>query len=284
MKNIAKRYSIILLCLVSASAFAGGGWPQPKKKGFFKLSQSILRSDQFFDADGNIIDITTVSLYTTSIYGEYGITDRLTGVVYAPIFVRSTLNEIKRRQSGDITPGDEVNSLGDFDIGIKYGLTPGKKIAVSIGLTLGLPLGETQGGDTELLQTGDGEFNQLIMLEASHSFYPKPIYATVGVGFNNRTDNFSDEFRYGIEVGYTGIKNLTAALKINSTVSFFNGDDEEAGNNGVFANNTEFFAITPEVSYDLGEKFGISASAGFAASGRRILASPNLGFGVYMKL
>lgn len=285
MTHHIKIYAFLLVAMVAfGQARAGGGWPQPKKKGYFKLSQSVLRSSEFFNANGDIIDITTVSLYTSSIYGEYGFTDRLTGIVYAPFFVRSTLNEIERRPSGDVEPGDEVNGVGDFDLTVKYALNTGKKIALSASLTLGLPLGNDGGGRTGLLQTGDGEFNQLLTLYASHSFYPKPIYATVSVGVNNRTDNFSDEFRYGAEVGYTGIKNLVLALKINSIVSFFNGDDEAISGNGVFANNTEFFSFTPEISYGLNDKFGVSASAGLALSGKRILASPNFGFGIYMKL
>ncbi|NJM26575.1 MAG: hypothetical protein HC859_14985, partial [Bacteroidia bacterium] len=108
------------------------------------------------------MSIVTTSLYSTSFYGEYGITDRFTGIVYLPFFVRSTLNEVRYNQSGNSIPGDAVNSLGDAEVSLKYGLIVNKPIVMSATLTLGLPLGETRGGDQQILQTGDGEFNQML--------------------------------------------------------------------------------------------------------------------------
>ena len=279
---------IVLVCFLSLFiqaqfAVAGGGWPQKKKKGFFKLNQSVISASRFFNPNGEVIDITTISLYTTSLYGEYGITDRFTAIAYVPFFVRSTLNETRNEQTNTlISPGDELNAVGDMDIGIKYGLTPNNKYATSLTLLLGLPIGETQGGDSQILQTGDGEFNQLIMFDIGRGY--NTFYMNAGVGFNNRTNNFSDEFRYTFEIGYTGIKNLVATLKVNGVESFNNGDNMALTGNGVFANNTEYFAYGPEISYAFKDKYGISGTAFFAFSGRRILAAPNLGIGVFLKL
>ncbi|TRX58645.1 hypothetical protein FNH22_12250 [Fulvivirga sp. M361] len=287
MKNIA-LIIFVFTCFVQIS-YAGGGWPQPAKKGYFKLGQSFIISDSFYDLNGDIIDITTISLYTTSLYGEYGITDRLTGIIYMPFFVRSTLNDVERRQSQIVEPGDAVNSFGDTDISLKYALSPGKKIVVSASLLFGLPFGKiaegtTDSGDPRILQTGDGEFNQMIYLDASRSFYPAPFYASIGAGFNNRTENFSDEVRYSAELGYTGIKDVTLSLKISGVQSLQNGDSGGGAGNGLFGNNVEFFSFGPEVSYGFTDQLGITAAAAFAASGTNILASPNFSAGVFFKL
>lgn len=280
---------IILTSLSLSSLLAGGGWPQPKNKGYFKLGQNFIISDQFYDLSGEIIDITTISLFTTSVYGEYGLTDRLTGIIYVPFFVRSTLNEVERRQSGNIEPGDEVNSFGDTDIGFKYALTQDSKIALSASLTFGLPFGKvaeglTDNGDPRILQTGDGEFNQLLFIDASHSFYPAPFYASVGAGFNNRTEGFSDEVRYSAELGYSGLKNFNLALKVYGVSSIQNGDEGGGAGSGVFGNNVEFLSFGPEISYNLSEQFGLVGSAAFASYGKNILASPNFGVGVFFNL
>lgn len=281
--------SIIIVGISASFTYAGGGWPQPKGKGYFKLGQSVIISNQFYDLTGEIIDITTISLFTTSLYGEYGLTDRLTGVLYVPFFVRSTLNEVERRQSGSIEPGDAINSFGDTDIGLKYALTQNKRIALSASLTFGLPFGRvaegfTDNGDSRILQTGDGEFNQMIFIDASHSFYPAPFYASVGAGFNNRTEGFSDEFRYSAELGYSGIKNLNLSLKLYGVTSLQNGDEGGGAGSGVFGNNVEFLSFGPEISYSLTENFGLVGSAAFASFGKNILASPNFGAGVFYKL
>ncbi len=270
---------IILAVAPAAYSFAGGGWTYPKRSGYFKLGQNFIIASQYFQPDGEIVDITTISLYTTSAYLEYGLTDRLTGILYLPFFVRSTLNEVEFTSGRPSIPGDFVNSIGDTDIGLKYGLWQDGPIVVAVGLTLGLPLGETAGGETQILQTGDGEFNQMITLEASRSL--GSVYATALLGFNNRTQDFSDEFRYGFEIGRSWNNRWITQLRFYGVESFMNGDAEGGAGNSIFANNMEFLAITPEVAYNIRDNFGVTVNAGFAAFGRKILAAPNYGLGLF---
>ncbi|MEQ8303544.1 MAG: hypothetical protein RIB47_09145 [Cyclobacteriaceae bacterium] len=278
-----KRILFTLLIVLTAQlSFAGGGWPQPKQKGYFKLGQSFIYSSQLFGPQGDLVDITTIGLYSTSLYGEYGFTNRLTGILYFPFFVKNTLNEVQFRQSGNVVPGDEFSSIGDTDIGIKYGLITGKPVVVSASLVLGLPLGSTSGGDSQILQTGDGEFNQIIRIDASHSFYPRPFYATAYVGFNNRTNGFSDEARFGFEVGAT-FKKFIPILKLDVLQSFMNGTTPSS-QNGIFSNNMEFVSPVIELNYQAAERWGVSISGAFALAGQNVLASPNLGFGLYFNL
>jgi len=280
--NTLKRIIITITLLTAGiTSYAGGGWVYGKHKGYFKLAQNMIRSPYFYNPGGTITDIPTVSLYTTSLYGEYGITDRLNAIVYIPFFVRSTLNRVHFNQSGDEIPGDQLNAFGDTNVGFKYGFFQNKAIVMSLGVTFGLPLGHWRVNSEHILQTGDGEFNQMITLQASHSFYPKPFYVSAMVGFNNRTRGFSEEFRYAAEAGLT-LKKWICDLKIYSINSLYNGTAGENQANSIFANNTEYFSFTPEVNYLFNEKTGISGSVGFALAGRNILASPNFSLGVFM--
>ncbi len=276
-----KLFFTIILFSISSICFAGGGWTKAKNQGYLKLSQNYIGSNSFYNPNGEIIDITKISLYTTSFYAEYGIAKRFTGILYVPFFVRSTLNKTEFNQSKKTEPGDQLNSIGDADIGIQYGIITDKPIVLSAYLFLGLPFGETAGGNTQILQSGDGEFNQLIRFDASHSFYPKPIYVSVNAGFNNRTKGFSDEVRFGAELGFT-LKKFIPILKINSVYSLFNGNITGA-QNGIFSNNTEYFSPSIELNYQFTQQLGISGASGFALSGRNILAAPNLSLGAYLK-
>jgi len=280
-----KYFAIYLISLVATySATAGGGWPQPKGKGYFKLSQSYLLSSKIFDGNGNVIDLTpSYGYFATSLYAEYGFTDRLTGILYMPFFARATKNELQFNQPGvPSEPGDALSSFGDTDIAIKYGLIVNKPIVVSATILFGLPLGDNGATNTSALQTGDGEFNQMLRVDASHSFYPKKFYVSAYGAFNNRTKGFSDEVRFGAEIGLT-LKKFIPILKVSTVHSLFNGD---AGvvQNGVFANNIEFISPALELNYQLTEKVGISGSMATALAARNILASPNFGIGVYLKL
>jgi hypothetical protein len=272
-----------LLFLNASQLQAGGGWSNKKGTGFFKLSEYVIRSDDFYTPEGDIIPITTVSLYSSSIYGEYGVTDRLTAIMHFPFFVRSTINNVEFNQSGTFLPGDEVNSVGDALVGLKYGFFQDRKIVLATSLLFGLAFGEDEGGEGGILQTGDGEYNQMIRIDASHSFYPFPAYTTLTVGFNNRTRNFSDEIHYGFEFGYT-VKKWLLTGRIYGVETLRNGDPEGSTGNGIFSNNTVYLSLFPGVSYHFNEKLGVQFEAGFAARGQRILASPSYELGIFFKL
>lgn len=281
-----KLFSLIIIMAISVNAaFAGGGWPQKKGKGYFKLSQYVIISDSYYSPAGDILDIATASVFNTSFYGEYGLTDRLTAVAFIPFFARATLNEqVSGRDGRQIAPGDDVNSFGDTDISLKYGLIVDKPIVVSATLTLGLPLGNEAGGNTQILQTGDGEFNQMITLEASRGLRKGRAWISTLLAYNNRTNNFSDELRLGLEVGHKLGEKWIVNAKLLSVNSLNNGSDLETPTNGIFSNNIEYLAFTPEVAYQWDDKFGVSAAIGTALSGRRVLASPSYSVGVFMNL
>ncbi len=278
-----KNFKFIIVLLIPLSSLAGGGWTQDKGGGFYKLGQNVIIGTQYFTPAGTVEPITTISLYTTSLYAEYGITNRITGIIYFPFFVRSTLNE-ERLSSGQlVSPGDAFNSIGDTDVSIKYGLTKGKQIALSISLTLGLPLGSPDGGETGILQTGDGEFNQMISIDAGTGF-GYGFYSNATIGYNNRTRNFSNEFRYGLEAGWSNGK-LTGLVRFIGIKPLGDGENTPVNvNNGVFGNRIEYLSFTPELLYLFTDKIGFSLSTGMAFYGKRILANPNYGAGIFMKL
>lgn len=287
MLNLTDMRNTLLLLLLfsSVSVLAGGGWTYRKGKGYFKLGENVIRADQSFGPNGKLTEkFATISMYTTSVYGEYGITDKLTGILYMPFFVRSTINAIRYNQTGIEVEGDEENAFGDTNLGLKYGFFQDKAIVLGVSLTLGLPLGETAGGKGKILQTGDGELNQLLRVDASHSFHPIPLYATVFAGYNNRTEGFSDEIHLGGEVGYT-LSNFNFALKVHSLNSTYIGSENVFQiENSLFGNNVEYFSYTPEIAYTHKDKLGVAISAGYAASGKRILADPNYSIGIFLKI
>lgn len=281
--KIKSAVGLIVFCGLAQALFAGGGWTYEKGKGYFKLGQSFLQSDQFFNPDGEIIDIRTTGYYATSFYGEYGLTDRLTAVAYVPFFTRNTLNRVRFRMSGREEPGDELNSVGDIDLSLKYGLVKSDKWVLAASVLFGLPVGETAGGETGILQSGDGEFNQMIRVDLSRPFASKAWF-NVYAAFNNRTNDFSDEYRLGGEIGTRLGESFYVIGKIDLVQSLMNGTADPSMSGTLFSNNTEYLSPSLELAYELKSGFGLNASAAGAFYGRNILASPNYSVGVFYNL
>jgi hypothetical protein len=290
-KQMIRALLGFLFILFSCTLIAGGGWPQKKGKGYYKLYEWWIVANQHYTDVGLIDPNVTTGIFNTTFYGEYGLTDRLTLIANAPLFSRSIVNNQVSVTTGEtIMPGDAINGMGDVDIAVKYGLTnPGSRVALSGTLLFGLPLGIAEGGINQNLQTGDGEFNQLIQVDAGTSvFYSESVsvYANLYTGYNNRTNQFSDEIRYGGEIGVglfkerfwltgrwnglTSIKNGTLASNINST--------------SIFANNSEFQSLSVGASIYVNDQLGFAADYATAVSGRIILARPSYSFGVFLHI
>lgn len=266
-----------------------GGWPKSKGKGYYKLSQWWLVSDQHFTSSGKIDPNSTRGTFTTSFYVEHGITNRLTGIAYFPFFTRTYENaQVSATTRQVIEPGEAFHGLGDTEIGLKYGLSKaGSKFAISATLLLGLPTGNASGGSDGSFQTGDGEFNQLLQFDVSKSFSlgQIPFFGTIYSGFNNRTNNFSDEVRFGGELGAAfANKKIWFITKLNVVESLKNGVTAQSGAGSIFANNAEYASYTLEVAYYFSKKFGLSLNYSDAFSGEITFSDPAYSVGIFLDI
>ncbi|MFT4535929.1 MAG: hypothetical protein ACJA1A_002829 [Saprospiraceae bacterium] len=287
MKNLINIFFASTI-FISAS-FAGGPWTQKKGIGYFKLSEWWITYDKHYTDSGELDPNITSGIYNTSFYGEYGLSDRFTAILYAPLFSRSLYNNEVSGTTGDtVQPGEAVNSIGDVDVSFKYGLTAsGAKFPISATLTLGLPTGITGKGERGTLQTGDGEFNQSIQIDAGTGFKigKTNAYFSTFAGINNRTNGFSEEFKYGGEVG-AGLFNqkLWLIARLNGVESFNNGSEESTGNTSIFADRAEYTSYGLEAAFYITKQFGISASFASAFRGKIIAAAPSYSVGVFLDL
>ncbi len=294
-----KKFKILLLLgviLIPFMSLAGGGWTVKKGGAYFKISHWWLVASKYYNNDGFSTSNPTTAFSNTSLYTEFGITDRLTGIVYFPFFSRISRDaHTSIGISGVGIEKSTVNSLGDTDIAIKYRINnPKSKYAFAGTLLLGIPLGNDSGGSNGDLQTGDGEFNQLIRLDLSRSFaFGKKIgvYANVYTGFNNRTNNFSDEFRGGGEFGISFFKSkLWLIARLDIVEPLKNGKKVDVNSNvaergaTIYANNTKYVSYTYEIAYYITKKIGVSASRGAVFSASSIYAAPTHSVGVFLDL
>ncbi|MFK7908759.1 MAG: hypothetical protein AB8B69_26760 [Chitinophagales bacterium] len=287
-----KKYTLFfaLLLFGATTAMAGGPWTQSKGKGYFKLSEWWIVFDQHYTDSGLIDPNVTTGIFNTALYAEYGLSDRFTGIVYAPLFSRNYMNNLVSLTTGDVlVKGEALNSIGDIDLSLKYGLTkPGSRFPVSATLLLGIPTGKTGGGDLGNLQTGDGEFNQMLQIDTGTGFQLGKIssYVSASLGVNNRSNGFSEELRYGIEGGLGLLKQkLWLIGRLNGVESFKNGETAETTTStSIFANNSEYTSFSVEANYLLTKKMGVSVSYATAFRGEIIAAAPSYSVGVFLDL
>jgi len=279
-----KRCIIVCIVVVSFTNIISAQWTKGKGKGYYKLSAWYLNYDQHYTGSGDKEPNITRTQFNINTYIEHGLTNKLDIIAYIPFFSNVTQNnQISETLGTVIKEGESVSAFGDIDLGFRYGLYKNQHWAADLKLLLGLPTGDDSGGSDGSFQTGDGEFNQYISSSLGYSKLVKgiPFYAKSYLGYNNRTEGFSDEFRTGLETGIK-IDKLWVVTRLNVVKSLKNGSLNAVSSNGsIFANNVEFSSYGAELSYYFTDKIGISLGFDSAFSGRIIAMAPSFSGGLF---
>ena len=111
-------------------------------------------------------------------------------------------------------------------------------------------------------------------------------YVSAYVGFNNRTNGFSDEFRYGLEYGVGFMdRKLWVIGRIGGVESLKNGEETAPPTFiSLFSNNTAYNSFSIETAYYITKRVGVSASFAGAFTGELIAAAPTYSVGVFYDL
>ncbi|MBO0937299.1 hypothetical protein J2I47_12145 [Fibrella sp. HMF5335] len=177
---------------------AGGGWVRKKSTFYGKLRVSSFRTNKYYNLAGELNDQGAQFQQTSlDLYAEYGLSKRLTLILNAPLF-----------RSNKFSTTNAATGFGDVLVEAKYGILTGNfPVAISVGAQL--PTGQSRilvadvnrPGSQINLPIGDGELNIWTKAYASIPFSSRG-YVSVEVGYNKRTQGFSDQYASTVEVGY----------------------------------------------------------------------------------
>jgi protein XagA len=258
---------ILLLVVSQFSTLTGQAWAKPKGQGFYKVDLSTIQSNKLFNDAGKVVDAEKLANNSINFYGEVGITNRLTIAGMLPFLALST-------------PNANMSGVGDADVALRYALTT-SGLAVSLTAMAGLPIGNNN--STAGLLTGDGEFNQMVKVNAGSG--SAKWWSQVGLGFNNRINGYSDEIRWDAEFGYKLMNDkLLTMFKLASIISMDNGTVALASRRGLYANEVEYVSPAIELLYYIKKGMGLSLRGAGAVTGRNVQAAPQISVGFFLDM
>lgn len=280
---------ILLLIILTFNLTTYAQWTKGKGNGYFKLGGWTLTADTHYTDTGKKDPNATRGTTIFSLYGEYGIHDKIDLIGYFPFFVRTFQNkQVSSISKNTLQEGETVDAFGDIDFGIKYSLLKTNKLALSISVLGGLPTGDDKGGSDNSYQSGDGEFNQLVSLDLGLPLKIKNLngFFQTGIGYNIRNKGFSDDYRFYIKSGLNTLnKKLWIIGFVNILKSTFNGNLNATNSAGsVFANNIEYISPGIDLAYLITSKLGITYNYDTAVYGRVIFAAPSHSVGFFLDL
>jgi len=278
-----KNISLLVLIVSCTQSFAGSGWVKKKGETYLKLNQYWVTSQGgYFDADGVLDPFRQSSLFTTSLYGETGLSEGWSFEFYVPLFSTNTLS-ISDEMGNEIFT-DKISGIGDLNLGVKQLLVNQDAFALSATYMLGLPLGLNSGGDDGTLFTGDGELNANFRLDAGIPFGLGKFggYFNANVGYNMRSTIFSNEFAFGTELGLSAFESkFWIITRLNGIEATKTGANTE-GN--LFASNVNFVNYSVEANMYLSNELGLSVNYVGNVSGANVLITPAYNVGLFLDL
>lgn len=200
MSKIMKYFIITsYLLLLQTAVFGQSGWTREKGGAFVQVSLSTFSSNDFYSTNGELFDQgEDFQSQALTIYGEYGITSRITGIRNLPLY-----------KSNRFSGTDRVGGVSDIRIGAKYALS--QKLPISFAVEAEIPTGDgfnfadvrepVVPGQQINLPVSDGEFNVWSTLAVSKSLPTGKTYGSFYGQYNIRTQGFSDQYRLGLELG-----------------------------------------------------------------------------------
>lgn len=280
-----KFWIALLLVAFTLLAYAGGGWTQPEGGYYAKMDHWWTVYDEYYDLYSHKVKDRKRALLKTSVYGEYGITPKVTVAGYFPFISAAVLGEEVASGSGQVlAEGDQLTTVGDGVLQVKYNLINALVASLSISGILGIPTGRAEGGRDGTLWTGDGEWNQMFRTDLGISvpvgdYYP---YANGYLAYNHRTKNFTDELHFGAEVGCELGKWFVVA-RMDRVRALKKGELEKATfSNGLQLNNSSFWNLSAEVAYKFTDILGVVVGANQMVSGKQVYAGTGFSVGVFM--
>ena len=269
--------TIVGVILLSDTTLCSG-WTRAQGSIYTKLAVTTLGTSEAHDQNGDTYTTPQFNTWSLNLYGEYGITDRLTAILRAPLL-----------RSAKFENSESLTNIGDLSIEVKYGLVRGNT-PVAIAVEAEFPTGEEVGlapltdgsGGSVRLPTGDGEFNTRIKASISRSFHPIPAYLSFVAGYNIRTKSFTNEYQFMIQAGYRigTVIWLQGNLDARGPVTTPNPALASQATLG-FGEGVQYVAYSLGLSYEMLPSVALSLDA-YSAFGKitSIYSGLNLVFGV----
>ena len=212
-----------------------GNEPIAKGSGTIQLDYRTTSFNDVFDNDGQLRNaergfyVPKIQFSSFNIEGKYGITNRLSANLIAPVLCNGKVTDTISTRS--------FSGLGDISMGFSYALTTQNKIQPVVSIYQNLPTGEN---DTNGLNTGFGDFANSIFIDVYYKYNPHFTFSW-SAGYQNRKKEFRNDFLGSIQANYIQKDKFQVSLFMRGKIPFTElRNQDNFVNYGLFKNSEGF--------------------------------------------
>ncbi len=284
MKKI-RPILLLTLLIIGQKIFAQSPWTQKKGNGYYQASLNLINSYNRLHLNGadswNLS--RELSDMTASVYGEYGLNDKLTLIAELPYKFLSTGN-VFLANSSIANPSNQegtLNTLGNIKLAARNQFI-NKGVVFSGQLTLELPTAKYD--DKTGLRSGYDAISLIPSVSVGKGFDKHYGYLSIGTGI--KSNGYSEDLRISGEVGTKVLNRLWIVGVLDILKSFENGDLIAPTRNletGLYVDRQAYTALGLKFILEAHDNLGFNAGF-YGGSGNFVAAQLSMNFGVYLKI
>ncbi|MDY7395120.1 hypothetical protein UMM65_07690 [Aureibaculum sp. 2210JD6-5] len=267
-----KIIAIVLVCLGIQFLNAQSPWTRNSGKTYLQLGFTGLSYDAVQVNNKRVENFDKINDITLQLYAEYGITNNLE----AQLIIPYKIADIK-------TPNESesISGVGNVSLGLKYKLLD-KNWKISSGILFSA--NSIKIDENKELSTGFNSSTLLPYITAGSSYNKWYYFATIGYGY--MTNDYSDFFKAGLEVGYNIIPNghISLVLDTKNVVSKESAFTDDESQWFSHLDRQQYNAYGVKANYEFTkDKFGANFSFFGASNINNAPLAPTFNVGIYSK-
>jgi Putative MetA-pathway of phenol degradation len=277
---MTNNYISVLLLFISLTC-SGQGSDWFLKPGMLHLDGRFeyIKTNEYFDNDGEAQDIFDYTSGTTFIHAQYGLSSNVNiGFVFPAIVYNSA--DFDFASAGNQTISN--TGIGDATLFLKYKVYSTEKSLALLKGSVVLPSGDES--NRYNLNTGYRTFSQSIGAEYIYT-HSNNFYMQAYGGFLNRGNDFSDEVVAGGNIAYQPLSHFWTILVCRAINPLENGDDKKSGGiPGLSSNNSGFLRLGMKIDFTPSDLLKIYGAALYPLKGQFVQNAIvfEAGVGVYL--
>ena len=273
-----RKITTIPLLFFTLFIVAQSPWTKDKGDLFINLSYTTISNYNELFGDPDYNTERNISDRTYQIYGEYGFTNKTSLVFNVPLKSIKTGDTPKILAVNAITNSGNETTFGNITLGLKHQFYNNGWV---ISGQLISEINTSSYDENTGIRTGYDAFTFTPQLLAGKSF-GKTFFQSQ-IGFDIRTNNYSNNFKIGGEFGGKVSKNIWLIGYVDVVKSFEDGNVNLPANNlltGLYVNNQEYGAYGLKGILQFCD-IGITAGFGGAFFGNNVPKKAAFSFGIF---
>lgn len=271
----------IIICLIccTSTLLAQNPWAKSKGEGYLQLAYNDVTNYNELLTRGSTNRPTERRMndQTIQFYSEIGLSKKLSLIAFVPF--KLLTSKTGQLNGSNLTTGGSLHAIGNTSIALRKGWNSGQfEQAIQIQTELPSNFQKIESG----LVSGFDAFTFSSYYSIGKSFTSKT-YAFLFGGALIRNNGYSNQFRWGLEVGHK-IKNKIWTIFFIDHLGLLQENnklrDSRIEANGLFLDEQMYLSPGIKCIYELKNKYFLNAGVGGAFVGQAVAAKPAFSLGI----